>query len=256
MFRACAGLLSLLMLAAEPLAAADSTLFLGQIRVEDARAAASGSSILRYRIMHENAALVGTRLGRWIDRPQPIEGGIAFTLSAYPVTSTPAAQERHRTASFLIDYTEPAVQALAGPIEQRYGKQPTPGDLEQFVYDYIVDKNVAHGFDVASMAAKSRAGDCTEHAVLLTALLRMYGYPARTVTGFYVSLDEPVVAYGHAWTEYYSASGWLGLDGTRIGQTVGAQHVPMDVVEDETIGYAIGLISGLQMLAIERVIVE
>ncbi len=256
MLRVYAGLLSLVILTGGSPAAADDTLFLGQIRVEDARAVATGSAGLRYRIMHENAAALGTQLGRWIHQPETVEGGITFSLNAYPVTRTPTADDRHRTASFLIDYTEPAVQALAGPIEQQYGKLPSPDDLEQFVHDYIVDKNVAHGFDVASMVAKSRAGDCTEHAVLLTALLRMSGYAARTITGLYVSLDAPVAAYGHAWVEYHNGHDWSGLDGTRISETVGAQHIPLDVVENETIGYAMGLIGSLQMLAIERVIVE
>lgn len=256
MLIARAGLLLLATFLAGPLEAADANLFIGQIRVEDARAASADSQVLHYRIMHEDPAGLQLQLARWIGQPEPVEGGIAFSLHAYPVAATPADYERHRAASFLIDYTEPVIQALAGPIEQRYGKQPLPGELEQFVHEYIVDKNGAHGFDVASMVAKSRAGDCTEHAVLLTALLRMYYYPARTVTGLYVSLEEPVLAYGHAWAEYYGDDGWIGLDGTRISNTVGAQHVPLDVVEDESIAYALGLIDTFQAFTIDQVIVK
>jgi hypothetical protein len=251
-----AGLLWLALFAAGPLKAAEGNLFIGQIRVQDARAASADSALLHYRILHENPAGLQARLARWIDQPKPVEGGVAFSLRAYPVAAAPVAHEHHHAASFLIDYTEPVIQALAAPIEQRYGKQPSPGELEQFVHDYIVDKNSAHGFDVASMVARSRAGDCTEHAVLLTALLRMYGYPARTVTGLYVSLEEPVLAYGHAWVEYYGDDGWTGLDGTRISHRVSAQHVPLGVVEDESIAYALGLVGDFQMLAIDRVIVE
>jgi len=256
MLSARAGLLWLTLLVAGPLKAADSNLFIGQIRVQDARAASADSPLLHYRIMHENPAALQSRLARWINPPKPVEGGVAFSLRAYPVAAEPAVYEQHRAASFLIDYTEPVIQALAGSIEQRYGKQPSPGQLEQFVYDYIADKNGAHGFDVASMVARSRAGDCTEHAVLLTALLRMYGFPARTVTGLYVSLKEPVLAYGHAWVEYYGDGGWTGLDGTRISHSVSTQHVPLGVVEDESIAYTMGLISTFQMFAIDRVIVE
>jgi hypothetical protein len=256
MLSARAGLLWLALFAAGPRAAADGNLFIGQIRVQDARAASADSPVLHYRILHENPSGLQARLARWIDQLQPVEGGVAFSLPAYPVAAAPAVYDRHRAATFLIDYTEPVIQALTGPIEQRYGRQPSPDELEQFVHDYIVDKNSAHGFDVASMVARSRAGDCTEHAVLLTALLRMYGYPARTVTGLYVSLEEPVLAYGHAWAEYYADNGWTGRDATRISDSVGAQHVPLGVVEDETIAYALGLIDTLQMLAIERVIVE
>jgi hypothetical protein len=256
MLIARAGLLGLILGATAPVAAAEADLFIGQIRVDDARAASADSAVLHYRIMHEDAAGLQAQLARWVDQAEAVGSTVAFSLSAYPVAAAPAADARHRAASFLIDYTEPAIQALAEPIQQRYGRPPLPVELEQFVHDYIVDKNSGHGFDVASMVAKSRAGDCTEHAVLLTALLRMYGYPARTVTGLYVSLEQPVLAYGHAWAEYYGEAGWTGLDGTRISDRVGAQHVPLGVVEDETVAYGMGLIGTFQMLAIERVIVE
>jgi hypothetical protein len=256
MLSARAGLLWLTLFLAGTLEAAESNLFIGQIRVLDARAAPAHSPLLHYRILHENPDSLQAQLAHWIDQLKPVKGGVAFSLRAYPVAAVPVIPDQHRAASFLIDYTEPAIQALAGLVEQRYGKQPSPDELEQFVYDYIVDKNSAHGFDVASMVAKTRAGDCTEHAVLLTALLRMYGYPARTVTGLYVSLEKPVLAYGHAWTEYYADDGWMGLDGTRINQGVSAQHVPLGVVEDESIAYALGLIDTFQMFAIDRVIVE
>ena len=256
MVSARASLLWLALLVAGPLEAADDNLSIGQVRVQDVRAASGDSPVLHYRLLHENPAALQARLAEWIDQPKPVEGGVAFSLRAYPVAAAPVVDQQHRAASFLIDYTEPVIQALAKPIEQRYGTQPSPGELEQFVYGYIVDKNSAHGFDVASMVARSRAGDCTEHAVLLTALLRMYGHPARTVTGLYVSLEQPVLAYGHAWVEYHGAGGWTGLDGTRLGAGVDAQHVPLGVVEDESIGYALGLIGTFEMLAIERVIVE
>jgi transglutaminase-like putative cysteine protease len=250
------GLLWLVLFATAPLEAADTTLFIGQVPVQDARAASAASAPLHYRILHENPAALQASLAHWIEQPEPVDGGVAFSLRAYPVAAQPAADAQHRAASFVIDYTEPVIQALAEPIAARYGERPSPGELEQFVYDYIVDKNIAHGFDVASMVARSRAGDCTEHAVLLTALLRMYGYPARTVTGLYVSLDAPVLAYGHAWAEYYAAGGWRGLDGTRLGHSVTAQHIPLGVVEDESIAYALGLVGTFQMLAVDRVIVE
>ncbi len=256
MSSARAALLWLALLGSAPTQAADDDLFIGQVRVQDARAASADSTVLHYRLMHENPAVLLGRLVEWIDRPKPVDGGVAFSLRAYPVAAAPPVDAHHRAASFLIDYTEPVIQDLAGPIERRFGKRPSPGELERFVYDYIVEKNSAHGFDVASMVAKSRAGDCTEHAVLLTALLRLYGYPARTVIGLYVSLEEPVLAYGHAWTEYYGDVGWAGLDATRITRSVGAQHVPLGVVEDESIAYALGLVGTFQTLAIERVIVE
>jgi len=240
---------------AAPLPAADD-LFIGQVRVENVRTESADSQTIRYLILHENPALLESRLAEWISQLVVTPDGVEFSLTNYPVASTPVNGSHHQAASFLIDYNEPSVQALVVQIDAQYGVRPIPAELEQFVYEYIENKNGAHGFDVASMVAKTRAGDCTEHAVLLTALLRMYGYPARTVTGLYVALEEPVLGYGHAWTEYYGDKGWTGLDGTRISDMVGARHVPLGVVDDETIGYTLGLLRTLQSIAITRVIVK
>jgi len=237
------------------LLAADD-LFIGQVRVEDARAGSADSRTIHYQILHEDPALLEARLAEWISQAMLVPGGVAFSLTGYPAAASLVNDALHRDASFLVDYNEPSVQALVEQINSQYGPRPAPAELEQFVYDFIEHKNAAHGFDVASMVAKTRAGDCTEHAVLLTALLRLYGYPARAVTGFYVSLEEPVLGYGHAWTEYYDGQGWAGLDGTRIGAVVGARHVPLGVVDDESIAYTLGLFRTLQGLAVTRVIVK
>lgn len=250
------GLLVPGLLAAGLAAAADNPLFIGQVRVEDDRRSAVETSVLHYEIVHEAPDLLQQWLSSWFPLASRQVTGVSVSMQGYPVALIPAAGDRHRASTFLVDYAEPAVQELTGEIHERFGAQPSPTELEQFVHDYIADKDSVHGFDIASQVARSRAGDCTEHAVLLTSLLRMYGYPARTVTGLFVSLEKPVMAYGHAWVEYYSDHGWIGLDGTRISESVGAQHIPLSVVEDESIAYAIGLIGSLQALAIERVIVK
>jgi len=231
-------------------------LFIGQVRVEDARAESADSGTIHYRILHEDPALLAARLAEWVSQSKVVPGGVAFSLSDYPAAISPVNDAVHLGASFLVDYDERSVQSLVTQINSRYGTHPAPAKLEQYVYDFIEHKNAAHGFDVASMVAKTRAGDCTEHAVLLTALLRLYGYPARAVTGFYVSLEEPVLGYGHAWTEFYDGQRWVGLDATRISAVVGARHVPLGVVDDESIAYTLGLLRTLQGLAVTRVIVK
>lgn len=81
------------------------------------------------------------------------------------------------------------------------------------------------GFDIASRVAESRAGDCTEHAVLLTALLRAHGVPARVVLGAAVVLSaKQLSAWGHAWTEYFDVKRWQRLDAALFQE----RQVPID----------------------------
>lgn len=239
-----------------PAAAGGLPPFIGQFAVEDARADTRPGRALHYRIRHDEPGLLAERLAGWIDVPGPDGDGVAFSLDAYPAARARPDETGHLASSFLVDYAEPGVQALRAEIAARYGPRPAPGELERFVYEHIADKNVAHGFDVASVVARSRAGDCTEHAVLLTALLRMYGYPARTVVGVFVSLHDRAMAYGHAWAEYHDGDGWAGLDGTRVADALDARYIPLGTLEDESIAYRLASIGLLRALAIQAIVVE
>jgi transglutaminase-like putative cysteine protease len=256
MIRAGALLLTVAIAASESAGAAGDNLFLGQIIVEDTRATVQARQTLHYRIVHKDPDLLVSQLSGWVAATKRSGNGVSFSLDAYPVTKTPAADGSHLASSFLVDYTEPAIQELGSRIESRYGAHPSPGELEQFVYEFIENKDATRGFDVASIVAKSRAGDCTEHAVLLTALLRMYGYPARTVLGIFVSLQEPAMGYGHAWAEYRGDTGWIGIDGTRVDENVAAHHIPLGVVRDESIAYRLAVVSALGNLSIDRITIE
>ena len=74
--------------------------------------------------------------------------------------------------------------------------------FEQFVHNYINRKDFSQAFASAVEVADTREGDCTEHAVLLAALCRARGIPARTAIGLvYVPHDQ---GFGyHMWTEVY-----------------------------------------------------
>ncbi len=239
-----------------PAGVTGNDLFIGQFVVEDARSAPRHHHTLHYHVVHDDPGLLQAQLTGRVVAPRRSHNGVSFKLSAYPVAQTPPADSSHLEPSFLIDYTQPSIQALRSRIERRYGPHPSRNELEQFVFGYIEDKNSPHGFDVASVVAQSRSGDCSEHAVLLTALLRMYGYPARTVIGIFVSLQDPVLAYGHAWTEYYGDTGWVGIDGTRIDKTVGAHYIPLGVIRDESIGYRMAVLRAVSYLSIDKIVVE
>ena len=99
--------------------------------------------------------------------------------------------------------------------------------IEEFVGDYIIDKNMSVGYASAAEVAQSMQGDCTEHAVLTAALCRAVGIPAKVAVGLvYVEElgDRKNVFGGHAWTEAYVGDKWIGLDATR---GYGPGHIKM-----------------------------
>lgn len=55
--------------------------------------------------------------------------------------------------------------------------------LRRFVHRHIRSKDLSVGFASAAETARTREGDCTEHGVLLAAMLRADGIPARVVSG-------------------------------------------------------------------------
>lgn len=91
--------------------------------------------------------------------------------------------------------------------------------IRRFVRSYLNRKSLDVGFASASDTARSRAGDCSEHAVLLAAMLRADGIPSRGVTGL-VYVDEFLGETGifgyHMWTqallEVNGTPTWVDLD--------------------------------------------
>jgi len=86
--------------------------------------------------------------------------------------------------------------------------------IEAFVAKYIENKDLSIGYASAAEVAASKQGDCSEFAVLTTALCRAIGIPAQVVTGVaYVDDWSGFRGFGgHAWTQAYVGDKWVGLD--------------------------------------------
>lgn len=164
--------------------------------------------------------------------------------------ASPAA---YRAASFVVDYDTPAVEAVATRILTEHGDEPTPEQISDFVHAFI-EPVMGRGFDFASKVARTRAGDCTEHAVLYAALARRLGYPARVVFGVAIvaEKDGTYQAYGHAWNEVATAKGWQLVDSTGIDADGQIARLPSGYLEDESAGYGRSFITMLNS-AIHRV---
>lgn len=130
-------------------------------------------------------------------------------------------------ASPLVQVDAPAVQQLkrqAAIQGSDPGKQAI--ELERFVHETIDEKNFSQGFLSAAEVAQGKTGDCTEHAVLLMALLRAQGIPARGALGLvYVDYGEKKGFAYHMWTEAWVGDRWLPLDATRGKGGIGVEYI-------------------------------
>lgn len=121
------------------------------------------------------------------------------------------------TASSYLGFRDPKITELRERALAKAGASPPERAeaLRVFVHRYLVRKDLATGFATASEVAARASGDCTEHAVLLAALLRSAGIPSRVVAGLlYVEEfagEREVFGY-HMWTEALLDGAWIDLD--------------------------------------------
>jgi len=149
--------------------------------------------------------------------------------------------------SAYLEVNAPEVQTLA---RQAVGDETNPvraaHRIEAFVRGYITKKDLNIGFGSAEETAKSREGDCTEHAVLCAALGRAVGLPTRCVVGFgYLPPGdaEPTVANAvdhdtgifafHMWAEAWIGPGeWVPMDAALNGFDVGHIAITKSALEE------------------------
>jgi hypothetical protein len=90
------------------------------------------------------------------------------------------------------------------------------GRFTRHVHSSIGKRNVAT-FPSALETLESGYGDCGEHAVLLAALLRAAGVPARVVLGLVYVPDKQGYLY-HAWVMVHDGGQWLFADSAYLGR--------------------------------------
>ena len=162
-----------------------------------------------------------------------------YTIDAYPQLQSPAGRT-WLEATFVIDYDEPVFAKLETEMKER-GVRNERAALVKFV-DELIDEDVPRGWDLASVVATRRQGDCSEHAVLTAALARRAGMPARVVIGIaLVSNNNDHAAIGHAWTEVLEGGKWVIADAALNGLDQTVRYIPVGLIEDESMGYKMGL---------------
>ena len=148
------------------------------------------------------------------------------------------------TASFVVDFDETPVVQLSKALAEAE-EHLTASELGDAVFSHIANKSYARSFDFASRVAETATGDCTEHAVLLAALARATGLPARVVFGvLLIEAPDQVVAFGHAWTEVFEGNEWQLRDATLPSDSDEAariRYLPLMLLENEGPGYGFAM---------------
>ena len=128
--------------------------------------------------------------------------------------------------------------------------------IEAFVDGYITRKDMSVGYASAAEVAQTRQGDCSEHAVLVAAMSRAVGIPARIVCGVVYAdsfLSKQSIFGGHMWAEVYIGDTWIGLDATRSEQQgFGPGHIALARGNGEPTDF-FGLVNTLGCFEIEKI---
>lgn len=140
-----------------------------------------------------------------------------------PEESPPTDADRH--ANNLIQSDEPHVRDVARQVAAADTDPWTICQaMEQWVFQNVRNRNFGQGLATAADVVRSRDGDCTEHAVLLAALCRARGVPARAAIGLVYSAADRGFAF-HMWNEVWIANRWIPLDATLGLGGIGAAHL-------------------------------
>lgn len=96
--------------------------------------------------------------------------------------------------------------------------------LEELVRSRMRRTPNSQAFASAAEVARTFQGDCTEHGVLLAALLRARKIPARVAIGLVYHGPSGGFAF-HLWTEAWIKDRWVPLDATLARGGIGAAHL-------------------------------
>lgn len=158
-------------------------------------------------------ALAGTKVTISVDASMPNDAPAADV-----------ANKAYRESSAIVTSSDKRIQTLSAEAV----KGIPEGDvmeraraLHLAAGAHISNKNLDVGFAAAAEVAQTRSGDCSEHAVLLAAMLRAQGIPSR-IAGGLLYVDEFAGKEGifgyHMWAqalvEIDGSPRWVDLDAT------------------------------------------
>ncbi|MEO1999470.1 MAG: transglutaminase family protein [Planctomycetaceae bacterium] len=183
--------------------------------------------------------LTGTDLAKLIPSgpTQTVQQTGPNTVLVTVVVAKPAAgvtKGRQPTQDYLTSnrYLQTQDQRVIQHARRAAGGQFDPWKIcvamERYVFQKLTQKNFSTALATAADVAQNLEGDCTEHAVLLAAMVRTRKIPSRLVGGL-VYLERKGVPFfgGHMWTEVFVNGQWFPLDATLGLGSIGVGHLKL-----------------------------
>ncbi|MFH1419176.1 MAG: transglutaminase-like domain-containing protein [Planctomycetota bacterium] len=176
-------------------------------------------------------------------------------LADVPASAADPAMDQYLKASTTLDADDKRIQHHA---KKAVRGADTPAQkaraLRKYVTDFITSKGLDVGFASASEVIRNRKGDCTEHGVLLAALARAAGLPARCVSGIVLIPPGTLApdsgsAFGyHMWTQVNIGGTWVDIDAALRQTDCDPTHVALAIMPLNDEGVANSVITLLPFL--------
>lgn len=202
-------------------------------------------SIIDFELENTDGHAVASFLSDWqgIKATVTTQNTVHISMIEQPVYQGDTI-DRYQHASFVVDFDEPVMKRFID------GFSPTVNNaeaMEEYVAAYIENTTYLHGFNIASVTAENRSGDCTEYAVLLAALARANGLHARVILGTAIMEDAGQLgAFGHAWTEIWHNEQWQLFDSALYPlRDSRIFYLPSGVLKNEGPGFGFALASSI-----------
>ncbi|MCA9780502.1 MAG: transglutaminase domain-containing protein, partial [Candidatus Eremiobacteraeota bacterium] len=142
-----------------------------------------------------------------------------------PEPSELGDREKYLKANPTLQANSPEIRRLVASLGLRgLSERKKVEKLTRWVYSNLEKASNVNASTSLSVL-KNRAGDCTEHTILLTTMLRAAGIPARELSGLVYTNDDLQVFGYHAWVEVYVDGGWMAVDPTFNQVPADAGHI-------------------------------
>jgi hypothetical protein len=189
------------------------------------------ADFLRYRVHVKNKAIIKPFINTDEQSVSDLGNG-EWQIDVYrgltQLNSPPTSADTQPNAWLQSD--SPEIRSLAATAAgSAKDKSHVMGNLTGFVSRYLSQRGLNVGYESALEVAQKRRGDCAEFAVLLAAMARAEGIPARVAVGMLYTDrydDKSRVFVPHAWVIAWLDGRWRSFDPAAMRFDSG--HIALD----------------------------